>query len=172
MGDIRCTRSVIEVSSFLRSPFQLEISQHARPVTKMKINKPGELWPRMLKASIPAYIFPWLCSYGTGLMIGDRGLQAASWSIIAIPSAAAAALVTIILGAPRLASLRKKVQNLTLVVLVCGAICAAVSGVAAAIWYEIFGGPIQFVPILASSAVGGAITAATWAWPRRVINLS
>jgi hypothetical protein len=138
---------------------------------RTEINKPRKLWLQIIKASIPAYIFPWLSSYGTGLIIGDLRLQAASWSTIAMPSAAATALVTIMLEAPRLAAPRKKVQNLTFVVLICGAICAAVSGVAAIIWHEFFGGPMQFEPVVGST-LGGAITAAIWAWPRRVIKLS
>ncbi|MEU5695286.1 hypothetical protein [Actinosynnema sp. NPDC020468] len=132
--------------------------------------RPGRL-TAVLRSALPAYAFPAVTAYLNAKIIPDPDLAArletASYSTIAIPSAASAVLVTLWLHnrTPPEAPTRGRVARaMALAALVCAALAGAVSAVLIANGLQDLS-VLQFT--LSSAVIGGSISARAWARSRR-----
>lgn len=115
-------------------------------------------------ATTLAYVMPALMSFASGILLADPRLRAASYTSVALPSAVAAASVTMVCWLfERLIDDAYEVSTglAAAIGFVCSAMVAGllVGGAFAA-------GGLQFEVLhyaVPSAAIGGAIAAATWA---------
>ncbi len=128
-------------------------------------SRPGRL-SAVIRSAVPAYAFPAVTAYLNAKIIPDPDLAArlelASYTTIAIPSAAASALVTLWLHGrtPPETPSRGRVAR---IVAVAALVCAAPAGAASAV---LIGNGLQDLSILqftlGSAALGGGLSARAW----------
>jgi hypothetical protein len=111
-------------------------------------------------AALPAYAVPAIQVFVTSRLLGDDRLSMAAFTSIAIPSAVAAALVTVVLHG-RTPEVRPTVALALTTVLAAALGCATIAvAVAASLWGTGLADSTILLDAVPSAAVGGAVTAA------------